>query len=130
MRLFVAIALPTLTLAAAAGGYVFKPTALPQQLVPQLPRAVQPISVTSFRQRWDALGQQVAASQTSTWSSETVAASAGPMPLAADLPQQIERPPPLIPKRAARLGGRELCARHGLRRVDYRRSGHLYWRCA
>jgi hypothetical protein len=129
MRLFLAIALPTLTLAAAAGVYVFKPAALPQQLAPELPRAMQPISVTSFRNRWDGLGHQAAASRTSN-AGETVAGSPGPIPLAEDLPRQIETPSPLIRKRSARLGGRGLCARHGLRRVDYQRSGHLYWRCA
>jgi len=139
MRLLAAIALPVLMLAVAAGGYAFKPTAVPQQLAPQqlvpqqlapqLPRTVQPTSVTTFRHRWEALGQQAAATQTRNWSNESVAAPKGPMALAEDLPQQIERSPPSR-RRAERVGGGEVCARHGLRRVDYRKNGHLYWRCA
>ena len=129
MRLLAAIALPVLMLAVAAGGYAFKPTAAPQQLAPQLPRTVQPTSVTTFRHRWEALGQQAAATQTRNWSNESVAAPKGPMALAEDLPQQIERSPPSR-RRAERVGGGEVCARHGLRRVDYRKNGHLYWRCA
>jgi hypothetical protein len=119
-----------LILAVAAGGYAFKPTAAPQQLAPQLPRTVQPTSVTTFRHRWEALGQQAAATQTRNLSIESVAASTGPMALAEDPSQQIERSPPSSRRRAARLGGGEVCARHGLRRVDYRKNGHLYWRCA
>jgi hypothetical protein len=130
MRLLVPIALPVLILAVAAGGYAFKPTAIPHQLAPQLPRTVQPTSVTTFRHRWEALGQQAAATQTRNRPIESVAASMGPMALAEDLPQQIERSPQPSRKGAARLGGGEVCARHGLRRVDYRRNGHLYWRCA
>jgi hypothetical protein len=129
MRLLVAIALPMLILAVAAGGYAFKPTAAPQQLAAQLPRTVQPTSVTTFRHRWEALGQQATATQTSNRPIESNAASTGPMALAEDPPQQIERSPSSR-KRTARLGGGEVCARHGLRRVDYRKNGHLYWRCA
>jgi hypothetical protein len=129
MRLLMAIALPVLILAVAAGGYAFRPTAAPQQLAPQSPRTVQPTSVTTFRHRWEALGEQAAAIQTRNRSFESVAASTGPMALAEDLPQQIERSP-LSRKRAARVAGGEVCARHGLRRVDYRKNGHLYWRCA
>jgi hypothetical protein len=118
-----------LILAVAAGGYAFKPTAAPQQLAPQSPRTVQPTSVTTFRHRWEALGEQAAPMPTTNRPIESVAASLGPMALAEDLPQQTERSP-LSRKRAARLGGGEVCARHGLRRVDYRKNGHLYWRCA
>ena len=130
MRLLVAIALPVLILAAAAGGYAFKPAAAPQQVAAQPPRAVQPTSVTTFRYRWEALGQQAAAIPTRNPAVESVAASIGPMALAEELPQQGERSPPPSRKRAARAGGGEVCARHGLRRVDYRKNGHLYWRCA
>jgi hypothetical protein len=132
MRLLVAIALPLLILAAAAGGYAFKPAAAPQQLAPQPPRAVQPTSVTTFRYRWDALGpgQPVPPAPTKNRPIESVAASLGPMALAEEMPQQIERPAPPSRKRAARAAGGEVCARHGLRRVDYRKNGHLYWRCA
>jgi hypothetical protein len=131
MRLQVAIALPLLVLAAAAGGYAFKPAAAPQQqLAPQPPRAVQPTSVTTFSYRWEALGQQAAAMPTTNRSIESVAASMGPMALAEEPPQQIDHSSSSSRRRAARLGGGEVCARHGLRRVDYRKNGHLYWRCA
>jgi hypothetical protein len=132
MRLLAAIALPVLILAAAAGAYALKPTTVSQQLAPQLPRTVQPTSVTTFWPRWEALGlgQQAAVPQTRNRPTDTVAAALGPMALAEGLPQQTERSPPPSRKRAARAGGGEVCARHGLRRVDYRKNGHLYWRCA
>lgn len=122
----------TVTLALVAGGYIFKPKAPAQQMVPQT-RAVQTISVMSFRQRWDALGQLAAPPPPIAPQLETYAAWSGP-PVPEDIPQQIEAPPPLrreLRERAApRPVMRELCARHGLRRVEYRRGGHLYWRCA
>jgi len=97
---------------------------------PQSPalRSVQTVSVTTFRNRWDALRPQAVAPPTSR---ETASASQGPLPVAELMPQQIQ-PAPSPPRReqAARPVVRELCARHGLRRVEYRRGGHLYWRCA
>jgi hypothetical protein len=110
-----------------AGGDVFRPTAPAQQLVPQQPRPVQTIIVTIFRDRWDALPEQATAPPSIAPRRETVAASSRLVEIAEDLPSQTELAP-LPRERAARP--RELCARHNLRRVEYRRGGHLYWRCA
>ncbi|HKD24793.1 MAG TPA: hypothetical protein VKC66_02590 [Xanthobacteraceae bacterium] len=84
--------------------------------------------MTTFRNRWDALRPQAVTPPTSR---ETASASQGPLPVAELMPQQIQpAPPPPRREQAARPVVRELCARHGLRRVEYRRGGHLYWRCA
>ena len=128
LRLIVPVALPTVaTLVLVAGGDVFRPTAPAQQLVPQPPRPVQTIIVTIFRDRWDALPEQATAPPSIAPRRETVAASSRLVEIAEDLPSQTELAP-LPRERAARP--RELCARHSLRRVEYRRGGHLYWRCA
>jgi hypothetical protein len=128
LRLIVPVALPTVaTLVLVAGGDVSRPTAPAQQLVPQQSRSVQTISVTIFRDRWDALAEQATAPPSVGPRRETVAASSRLVEIAEDLPSQTELAPPPR-ERAARP--RELCARHNLRRVEYRRGGHLYWRCA
>jgi hypothetical protein len=129
LRLIVPVALPTVaTLVLVAGGDVSRPTAPAQQLVAQQPRPVQTISVTIFRDRWDALAEQATAPPSiGSRPEKTVAASPRLVEIAEDLPSQTELAPPPR-ERAARP--RELCARHSLRRVEYRRGGHLYWRCA
>jgi hypothetical protein len=126
LRLIVPVALPTVaTLVLVAGGDVFRPTAPAQQLVPQQPRPVQ--TITIFRDRWDALAEQATAPPSIAPRRETVAASSRLVEIAEDLPSQTELAPP---PRARAARPRELCARHSLRRVEYRRGGHLYWRCA
>jgi len=128
-RVFIAIALVlAVTVSLVAGGYMFRPDQPANQPPSPAPRSVQTVSVTTFRNRWAALGPQAVTPPTSR---ETASASPGPLPVAEVMPQQIQpAPPPPRRAQAARPVVGELCARHGLHRVEYRRGGHLYWRCA
>jgi len=99
--------------------------ATPEQIrLPLGPRLVTTIHVVSFVYRWEPV--------------EEIKPPPPELPAYFDLPiiantsiaPASPPPAPPAPHAQAPHRPRDVCARYGGHRVDYRKSGHLYWRCA